>query len=630
MDVANTNAPAGKPATSPLNRLFQRKTVDQIQSEYAHGELKRSLGPLNLVLLGIGCIIGAGIFVRTGNAAALHAGPAVMLSFVIAGLVCAFAGLCYAEMASALPVSGSAYTYSYATIGEFGAWVMGALLLLEYGLAASVVAVGWSGYAVSLLLDLGWLIPPEFTQAPGFFVVGEAAVFQVTDPTISLNGVTGALADGSQVQFLASSRAAIAGVYEAGLTQYDVVDRIGEGFALTNAADIALNVDTQAILASATEALTADGSLRELAAGTAVTAPAGSSVQLPAGAALPIPADLVVASVANLPAVVVVLAMMLLLVVGVSESALVNNIIVFIKVAVIVAFCVVGAQYVNPANWQPFIPAPTGEPGEFGWSGVMRAATIVFFAYIGFEAVSTAAGEAKNPQKDMPIGILGSLVICTVLYMATSAVLTGVIPFTKLNVAAPVATAVNAFGPEWNWLAYSIKIGAIAGLTSVIMVLMFGQTRIFYTMSKDGLLPSVLANVHKSFKTPWINTFITGIVVAFAAALFDLNTLGDLTSVGTLAAFAIVCVAVMWLRRTRPDLKRGFRVPFYPITPILGILSCAFLITRVEARVQLFFFYFLAGAVVLYFLYGIWNSKLGRGITVTGHEPPPMDLPHRE
>ncbi|GIK48440.1 MAG: amino acid permease [Hyphomonadaceae bacterium] len=628
--MANTSAPAGKPASSPLNRLFQRKTVDQIQSEYAHGELKRSLGPINLVLLGIGCIIGAGIFVRTGNAAALHAGPAVMISFVIAGIVCAFAGLCYAELASVLPVSGSAYTYSYATIGEFGAWIMGALLLLEYGLAASVVAVGWSGYAVSLLHDLGLLIPAEFTQAAGKFVVTQAATFQVADPTVSLNAVTGTLADGSQAQFLSSSVATIPGLHEASLAQYDVVNQASGGYALTNAADITINADIQATLAGATEVLGPGGALREVAAGSTVIVPAGSTVQLPAATALPIPAELVVPSIANLPAVVVVLAMMLLLVVGVSESATVNNIIVAIKVAVIVAFCVVGAQYVNPANWQPFIPEPTGEPGVFGWDGVMRAATIVFFAYIGFEAVSTAAGEAKNPQKDMPFGILGSLVICTVLYMATSAVLTGVIPFTKLNVAAPVATAVNAFGPEWGWLAYSIKIGAIAGLTSVILVLMFGQTRIFYTMSKDGLLPNVLANVHKSFKTPWINTIITGIVVAAAAAFFDINTLGDLTSVGTLAAFAIVCLAVIWLRRTRPDLKRGFTVPFYPITPILGILSCAFLITRVEARVQVFFFYFLIGAVVLYFLYGIWNSKLGRGVTVTGHEPPPMDLPHKE
>jgi len=626
--VANTNQPAGKPASSPLNRLFQRKTVDQIQAEYAHGELKRSLGPINLILLGIGCIIGAGIFVRTGNAAALHAGPAVMISFVIAGIVCAFAGLCYAELASVLPVSGSAYTYSYATVGEFGAWIMGALLLLEYGLAASVVAVGWSGYAVSLAHDIGFYIPAEYTQAAGKFVLDAAATFQVTDPTVSLNAVTGTLPTGESVQFLASSSATIPGIHSAGLDQYAVVNPADAGYALTNAVDIAIPDGIQATLTGATEVLQADGTLREVAAGTVVQVPAGAALQLPANTAVPLPADLVVASVANLPAVVVVLAMMLLLIVGVSESATVNNIIVVIKVAVIVAFCVVGAQYVNPANWQPFIPEPTGNPGEFGWDGILRAATIVFFAYIGFEAVSTAAGEAKNPQKDMPFGILGSLLICTVLYMATSAVLTGVIPFTKLNVAAPVATAVNAFGPQWDWLAYSIKIGAIAGLTSVILVLLFGQTRIFYTMSKDGLLPSTLASVHKQFKTPWINTIITGIIVAIAAAFFDINTLGDLTSIGTLAAFAMVCLAVMWLRRTRPDLERGFKVPFYPITPILGILSCLFLITRVGPREQLFFFYFLAGAVVLYFVYGIWNSKLGKGQVVTGHEPTPMEPPH--
>ncbi|HRP09532.1 MAG TPA: amino acid permease [Terricaulis sp.] len=626
--MANTSTPAGKPASSPLNRLFQRKSVDQIQAEYAHGELKRTLGPLNLVLLGIGCIIGAGIFVRTGNAAALHAGPAVMISFVIAGIVCAFAGLCYAELASVLPVSGSAYTYSYATIGEFGAWIMGALLLLEYGLAASVVAVGWSGYAVSLAHDIGLLIPPEFTQAAGKFVVTNAATFQVTDPVVSLNAITGTLADGTQVQFLASSEATIPGTFTAGLDQYAVVNPAEGGYGLTNAIDIAIAEPIQATLTKATEALNAAGALHPLPAGEIVTVPANVAVQLPASTIAPIPADQVVKSVANLPAVVVVLSMMLLLVVGVSESATVNNIIVFIKVAVIVAFCVVGAQYVNPANWQPFIPAPTGNPGEFGWDGVMRAATIVFFAYIGFEAVSTAAGEAKNPQKDMPFGILGSLAICTVLYMATSAVLTGVIPFTKLNVAAPVATAVNAFGPQWDWLAYSIKIGAIAGLTSVILVLLFGQTRVFYTMSKDGLLPKQLANVHKKFKTPWINTIVTGILVAAAAAVFDINTLGDLTSIGTLAAFAMVCIAVMWLRRTRPDLERGFKVPFYPITPILGIISCIFLITRVGPREQLFFFYFLIGAIVLYFAYGIWNSKLGKGEVVKGHEPPPMDLPH--
>ena len=625
----NSNEPAGVPAAAPLNRLFQRKSVDQIRLEYAHGELKRSLGPVNLVLLGVGCIIGAGIFVRTGSAAALHAGPAVMLSFVIAGIVCAFAGLCYAELASVLPVSGSAYTYSYVTVGEFGAWVMGALLLLEYGLAASVVAVGWSGYAVSLMLDLGWALPPELTQAVGKFVITEAAAFQVADPTVSLNAVTGLLASGEPVQFLASSAAAIAGVHQATLAPYDVVNAVSGGYALTNAADIVLAGDTRATLAAATEVLTANGTLVPLAAGTVVTAPAGAVVQLPAGFALSLPDGLVVAAFANVPAVLVMLAMMVLLIVGVSESATVNNIIVAIKVAVILAFCIVGAGYVNPANWQPFIPDPTGEPGVFGWDGIMRAATVVFFAYIGFEAVSTAAGEAKNPQRDMPFGILGSLLVCTLLYMATSAVLTGVIPFTKLNVAAPVAAAADVFGPQWSWLSYSIKIGAIAGLTSVILVLMFGQTRIFYTMSRDGLLPSSLAKVHPKFKTPWVNTIVTGLVCGAAAAVFDIDTLGDLTSVGTLAAFAMVCIAVIWLRRTRPDLARSFKVPFYPITPILGVLSCVFLVTRIEARVQLFFFYFMIGTVVLYFAYGIWHSKLGRGEIVSGHEPPPMDLPHK-
>jgi amino acid transporter len=625
--VPTSHKAAGAPAAAPLNRLFQRKTVDQIRAEYAHGELKRSLGPVNLVLLGIGCIIGAGIFVRTGNAAALHAGPAVMLSFIIAGLVCAFAGLCYAELASVLPVSGSAYTYSYATVGEFGAWVMGALLLLEYGLAASVVAVGWSGYAVSLMLDMGWAFPPELTQAAGKFVVAQAATFTVTEPTVSLNAVTGILASGEQVQFLASSSATISGVHDVTVAQYDVVNAAGSGYALTNAADIALRAATPATLTAATEVLNAVGSLQPLAAGTVITAPSGAIVQFPAGVAVPLPAAAVVESIANVPAVFVVFAMMLLLIIGVSESATVNNVIVAIKVAVILAFCAVGAAYVNPANWQPFIPEPTGDPGVFGWDGILRAATIVFFAYIGFEAVSTAAGEARNPQRDMPFGILGSLLVCTILYIITSAVLTGVIPFTKLNVAAPVATAANEFGPQWAWLAYSIKIGAIAGLTSVILVLMFGQTRVFYTMSRDGLLPAPLAKVHPKFKTPWVNTIVTGVLCAGAAALFDINTLGDLTSVGTLAAFAIVCVAVMWLRRTRPDLERSFKTPFYPVTPILGILSCVFLITRVEPRVQLFFFYFLIGAVALYFLYGIWNSKLGRGITVAGHEPPPMDFP---
>lgn len=483
------------PTRRGLSRLFLRKSVAQVQSEYQQGELKRSLGAVNLVLLGIGCIIGAGIFVRTGTAAALHAGPAVMLSFVIAGIICGLAGLCYAELASVLPVSGSAYTYSYTTLGEFAAWIMGSLLLLEYGLAASVVAVGWSGYVVSFLADLGLVIPPELTAPMG--------------------------------QVVTTAGGSVTGIF-------------------------------------------------------------------------------------NVPAALIVLALACLLILGVSESATVNNIIVAIKVIVILAFIVIGAFFVDPKNWTPFIPEPTGVPGEFGWGGVLRAATIVFFAYIGFEAVSTAGQEAKNPKRDLPIGIIGSLLICTVLYMCTAAVLTGVVPYTRLNSAAPVADAVNAFGAEWKWLAVAIKVGAIAGLTSVILVLMYGQTRIFYTMSRDGLLPSGLAKVHPKYQTPWINTLVTALIVSTGAGLFDINTIGDLTSVGTLAAFAIVCVSVIWLRRTRPDLERGFKVPLYPVVPVLGIVSCLFLILQVETRVQHFFLIFLVVAVVCYFLYGIHNSRLAK------------------
>lgn len=480
----------------------RRKSIEQIQEEFGSSELKRTLGPINLIFLGIGCIIGAGIFVRTGNAAALHAGPAVMLSFLVAGLVCAFAGLCYAELASVLPVSGSAYTYSYATLGEFAAWIMGALLLLEYGLAASVVAVGWSGYVVSLLHDMSIIIPPQLTAPAGALVT--------------------------------------------------------------------------------------------LADGTTMTA------------------------LFNLPALLIGLALTVLLVMGVSESANVNNIIVVIKVLVIIAFIGIGGYAIlthlptYAPNWEPFIPEPTGERGEYGIGGVMRAASIVFFAYIGFEAVSTAGQEAKNPKRDMPIGILGSLIVCTLLYIGTAAVLTLLVNYTELNTPAPVADAVNKLGDQWKWFAVLIKIGAIAGLTSVILVLMYGQTRVFYAMARDGLIPGLFSKVHTKFKTPWVNTLIVGVGVSITAAVFDINTIGDLTSVGTLAAFAIVCLTVIYLRNARPDLDRGFKVPLYPITPILGILSCCYLITTVEMRVLMFFAYFLTAAVAVYFLFGFWNSKIGK------------------
>jgi len=503
--------------------MMLRKSVAQVQQETATSELKRSLGAWNLVFLGIGCIIGAGIFVRTGNAAALHAGPAVLISYVIAGIVCAFAGLCYAELASTLPVSGSAYTYSYTTIGEFAAWVMGALLLLEYGLAASVVAVGWSGYMVSLLNDISVHIPDALTGPSGH--------------------------------------------------------------------------------------------LKELADGTTIT------------------------TVFNLPAFLVCAALGLLLVIGVSESAKFNNVIVAIKVTVLVAFILVGGFIIlknlptYTPNWDPFIPPPTGEKGEFGWSGILRAASIVFFAYIGFEAVSTAGQEAKNPAKDMPFGIIGSLLACTVIYILVSIVLTLIVPYTKLNVPDPVAVAVDAFGPQWAWFASTIKVGAIIGLTSVILVLMYGQTRIFYTMARDGLLPKIFSTVHPKFRTPWINTILVGLIVAVAAGFFDINTLGDMTSVGTLAAFGIVCLTVIWLRRTHPDIPRGYRVPLYPVLPALGIVSCFALIFTVETRVLIFFAWYTVAMIVLYFLYGMHNSELAKGHQVTATGEPalfPEDEPRDE
>ncbi|HYN45709.1 MAG TPA: amino acid permease [Allosphingosinicella sp.] len=496
-----------------LARIMMRKTVAQVQRETQTSELKRSLGPWNLVFLGIGCIIGAGIFVRTGNAAALHAGPAVLLSFVIAGIVCAFAGLCYAELSSTLPVSGSAYTYSYTTLGEFAAWVMGALLLLEYGLAASVVSVGWSGYVVSLLGDMGLHVPAQLTGPMGY-------------PKV-------------------------------------------------------------------------------LADGTTIT------------------------TVFNLPAFLVCAILALLLVLGVSESAKVNNLIVAIKVTVLVAFILVGGFLIAQnwstfaPNWEPFIPEPTGEPGEFGLTGIVRAASIVFFAYIGFEAVSTAAQEAKNPAKDMPFGIIGSLVACTIIYILVSIVLTLIVDYRQLNVPDPVAVAVDAFGPQWAWFASTTKIGAIIGLTSVILVLMYGQTRIFYTMARDGLLPRVFSRVHPKFRTPWINTLVVGLAVAIAGGFFDINFLGDATSVGTLAAFAIVCLTVIWLRRTHPEIPRGYRVPFYPVVPALGIASCVWLITSVPWNVLIFFGWYVLGAAVLYFVYGMHNSELAKGHDVMADDETP-------
>ena len=519
--------------------IFRRKSVEQIHAEHEHGELKRSLGALNLVLLGIGCIIGTGIFVLTGRAAAQFAGPAIMVSFIITGLLCAFVALCYAELASALPVSGSAYSYTYASMGEIVAWVMGLLLLLEYGLAASTVAVGWSGYLVSLLHDLHLDIPAALTAAPGVAVKDAAGV-------------------------------------------------------------------------------------------------------------------VVAHGIMNLPAILALIAVSALLVVGVSESATVNNIVVFIKLAVVIAFIGIGSQYVNPKLWHPLVPAqipapPAGTPNDiwhqlgralwavvtgdtharYGIQGVIQGAARIFFAYLGFEAVSTAGAESRNPSKDMPIGIIGSLVICTILYILTSAVLVGIVPYASLDNPAPIAMAVNQIGLPW--FAIAVKIGAIAGLSSVMLVLLYGQTRIFYTMSRDGLLPGSLARVHSKFKTPWINTIIVGIVACGAAGFMSLDALSDLSNVGSLAAFAMVCATVMYLRYARPEMKRPFRTPLFPVVPILGVLMCLLLLLSIvmgNAITRNFFLIYLIAGIVIYFAYGMRNSNLGKGIQVVGAEAEPMELPH--
>lgn len=475
--------------------FFAKKPIATIQAESQKGELKRTLTAANLVSLGIGCIIGAGIFVMTGQAAAQYAGPAVMLSYVLAGLCCVFAALCYAELAAMLPVCGSAYSYAYASMGEILAWVMGWLLLLEYGIAASTVAVGWSGYVVSFLKDFGVVLPEMLTQS-----------------TIILD-------DAHNV------------------------------------------INTGAF---------------------------------------------------NWPAFLGISAVTGLLVLGVKESATVNNVIVFIKVTVVVVFILVGFFYINADNWSPFIPEATPD-GRYGWNGILRAAGIVFFAYVGFEAVSTAAQEAKNPQRDMPIGILGSLAICTVLYMLVCAVLTGIVPYTMLNVPDPMAVAVDHIGI--GWLSFFIKVGAIAGLSSVMMVLLYGQTRIFYTMARDGLMPAVFAKVHPKFQTPWINTLIVGTLVAFVASATPISILGDVVSLGTLTAFAIICFTVMYLRKKEPNLARPFTAPGGIFTPVMGILLCGYLIYGLLSNpitIKFYIWYLIAG-VAIYFLYSARHSKLRQG-----------------
>jgi basic amino acid/polyamine antiporter, APA family len=455
------------------------------------GSLKRTLTATQLVLLGIGAVIGAGIFVLTGHAAAAHAGPAIILSFVFAGVACAFAGLCYAEFAALLPVSGSAYSYSYATQGEVVAWFIGWNLVLEYLFAASTVAVGWSSYFNSFLATFGMALPDSLATAP-------------------LNVVDGSL------------------VYTGGLF--------------------------------------------------------------------------------NLPAVAIVAAVATIGYFGIKQSAIANTIIVTIKVVVILMFVAFSIQYVNPENWHPFIPDNQG-PGKYGFDGIVRGAAVVFFAYIGFDAVSTAAGEAKNPQRDMPIGILGSLAICTVVYIIVSAVLTGMVPYTMLGTPKPVATALEAY-PALSWLKVLVELGAIAGLSSVILVMLMGQPRIFFAMAQDGLIPKMFAKVHPKHHTPHVGTIFVGVVAAALAGFLPISFLGDLVSMGTLLAFATVSAGVLILRKTQPGLHRPFRVPFAIIICPLGVLTCLYLFWQPFAENWPVMTGWTFIGFLIYGLYGYRNSKL--------------------
>jgi basic amino acid/polyamine antiporter, APA family len=495
-------------ATKPLHTLLHEA------NEVGEHTLRRSLGPVNLITLGIGAVIGAGIFVLTGQAAALHAGPAIALSFILAGITCAFAGLCYSEFASIIPIAGSAYTYGYATLGELVAWIIGWDLVLEYAFGAATVASGWSGYFVSLLEQLHIYLPPQFTTTYGnvlYFYGGrwlsQASLPGNVDPS-SLNHVTGLF---------------------------------------------------------------------------------------------------------NLVAFFAILVVTAVLVIGIKESANLNSAIVVVKLTIVGIFLVVGGAYLvqHPElahlNWHPFIP-PVDAEGRFGIGGISAGAASVFFAYIGFDAVSTAAQEARNPQRDMPIGILGSLVVCTILYIAVSLVLTGLVSYKSLDVSDPVAVGMDATGVTWGSLL--VKIGAVFGLGTVMLVMLLGQSRVFYSMSKDGLLWKWASDVHPKFRTPWISNIVVGTIVAFLPALLPIDKLAALVNMGTLLAFVIVCAGVWILRRRHPHMERPFRTPLVPVVPILGMVSAFYLMVKLPLLTWEVLVIWLVIGLGIYFSYSVKHSKV--------------------